>query len=408
MTLDRPAGALGFAAWLLAATLLLAEVALRVAGLAYPSFYLSDPWRGKALRPGATGRVRGETTVALQINSDGLRDREHARAKPDDVFRVVVLGDSYAQASQVALQDAFWAVAERRLATCPAFGRRRVEFVNFGVAGYGTGQELLTLRHYAWSYEPDLVLLAFFVGNDVADNSSDLSFEQRPYFRVEGGRLVVDWSFRDRWSYRLRASPAGAALYRIVDRSRVAQAVNHILNRWRGRRLAEREGRLSRQGAAAAIEPGIDVAIYGPPVDATWTAAWQTTEELLREIQREVEGHGAAMLLVTLSIGVQVHPDRALREAFQRELYVPDTFYADRRLETFARDAGISSLILAPELQQYAVAHGVPLHGFATSRLGFGHWNERGHALAGERIARRICESPELQGERPVAGSSDP
>jgi hypothetical protein len=33
------------------------------------------------------------------------------------------------------------------------------------------------------------------------------------------------------------------------------------------------------------------------------------------------------------------------------------------------------------------------LHGFANRRMGFGHWNERGHHLAGETIAEHVCRS---------------
>jgi hypothetical protein len=31
------------------------------------------------------------------------------------------------------------------------------------------------------------------------------------------------------------------------------------------------------------------------------------------------------------------------------------------------------------------------VHGFRNTRLGFGHWNKTGHALAAELIARRMC-----------------
>lgn len=82
----------------------------------------------------------------MRINAAGLRDRDHVRSKPQGTFRVAILGDSYAEAFQVDTSQAFWAVAERELAECPALAGRVVEAINFGVAGYGNAQAIETLR----------------------------------------------------------------------------------------------------------------------------------------------------------------------------------------------------------------------------------------------------------------------
>ena len=56
------------------------------------------------------------------------------------------------------------------------------------MSNYGTAQELLTLRQCVWRYDPDLVLLAFFTGNDVWDNSRALKNDPEvPYFSLEDG-----------------------------------------------------------------------------------------------------------------------------------------------------------------------------------------------------------------------------
>ena len=51
----------------------------------------------------------------------------------------------------------------------------------------------------------------------------------------------------------------------------------------------------------------------------------------------------------------------------------------------------INVLTLAPELQEYAELKNVTLHGFG-SDLGNGHWNVTGNRVAGELIAKKICE----------------
>src|SRR5438067_1886482 len=99
--------------------LLIAEMGLRVIGYTYPIFYTTDEARGYALRPCMQGWYRKENEVYVKINCDGLRDREHAKQKPPGTFRIAVVGDSYAEALQVPLEDAFWSVMEKQLQACP-------------------------------------------------------------------------------------------------------------------------------------------------------------------------------------------------------------------------------------------------------------------------------------------------
>jgi len=107
---------------------LLAEGMLRIAGYSYPEFYQPDQTRGYALRPNMAGRYRKEGDSFVRINSDGLRDREHSFAKPAGTVRIAVIGDSYPEAFPVSQTEAFWALMEKRLQECGAFGghvRRR-------------------------------------------------------------------------------------------------------------------------------------------------------------------------------------------------------------------------------------------------------------------------------------------
>ena len=80
----------------------------------------------------------------IRINSDGLRDRAHAR-DPPQTLRIAIVGDSFSAAMQVPMEQTFWSILERELKDCPVIDQQNVEVINFGVDKYGTTQELLTL-----------------------------------------------------------------------------------------------------------------------------------------------------------------------------------------------------------------------------------------------------------------------
>ncbi|MDR3638640.1 MAG: SGNH/GDSL hydrolase family protein [Isosphaeraceae bacterium] len=369
-------------------SLVIGELGLRLLGVSFQDFYRADPVRGTSHRPGARGWFRREGRQYIVINSDGFRDRERSRRKPTGVYRVAVLGDSFTEAFQVAQHDAFWAVLERELNGCPAFRGRTVEVLNFGVSDYGTAQELLTLRHCIWDYAPDLILLAFFTGNDVWDNVRTLKSDpEAPYYVLKDGALVLDDSFRNTPRQGAERSWARRALRGVIESSRLLQLVRQAWGvAW------SRSGNLSRASTGKEYTASwYQNPIYREPTSSDWAEAWEVTERLLLEMRDEARRHGVQFMVATLSNGPQVHPDARVRQQLARALGVADLDYPDRRLRRFGESAGIAVFNLAPPFRAEAERRQVFLHGFDAD-LGTGHWNEAGHQLAGRILARWICE----------------
>jgi hypothetical protein len=392
--------------------LFLAEIALRIMGYSYPVFYMTDVQRGYALRPSMEGWYRKENEVYVRINSDGLRDREHSKTKPPDTLRIAVVGDSYPEALQVPMENAFWYVMEQRLKECGAFAGRQVEVINFGVSGYGTAQELITLRQQVWAYSPDIVMLAVTTNNDISDNSRVLKrTNQIPYFVFRDGQLALDDSFLTTRTFRLNNSFLGRTGAWMRDNLRVIQAIHQAHTALKYYLASRREQAQKQTGTqtAAAVQPapaqqkadatpaapaeefGVDHLIYREPSDPVWDDAWRVTEALILQMRDEVRQHGAQFVLTTLSNGIQVFPDSKGREDFMKRLGAGDLFYPDRRLKALCEREGISVITLAPALQAYADEHKAYLHGFG-KEIGSGHWNPLGHRIAGEMLAQEICK----------------
>jgi hypothetical protein len=379
-----------------------AEIGLRVMGYSYPEFYMVDESRGYALRPGMEGWYRKEGEAYIRINRDGLRDREHPKAKPPDTFRIALLGDSYPEAFPVPLEEAFWMVMEKRLEECSSFSGRKIEVINFGVSGYGTAQELITLQEHVWQYSPDVVMLAVTTNNDITDNSRVLKKTDRvPYFFYRDRHLVLDDSFKNTRKFRFQNSAIGRAGSWIYDHSRLVQAISQahlalkILMASRRSHL-QAAVVLSSAGATPKVEEvpsaelGLDNAVYLEPRDAIWNDAWRVTEDLIVMMASEVKDKGAKFVVVTLSNGPQVLPIPEYREDFMKRLGISDLLYPDNRIKVLGARNNILVITLAPDLQAYAERNKIYLHGFQNS-LGAGHWNHDGHRVAGEVLAQKFC-----------------
>jgi hypothetical protein len=374
--------------------LAMADIGVRLANHWFPYFYCYDDYRGWGLNPGAHGWYRREGVAYVRINHDGFRGPDYPQRKPPGVIRVAVLGDSYVEAIQVPEDKTFTAVIGRELGHCFLLKGKRIEAMNFGVDGYGTAQELITLRRKVWQYSPDIVVLGIFLGNDVRNNSVALEGDQcRPFYSYHNGRLSLTGPLVDSPAYRMWC----AARFDYRD----LRFVGLFKNTWEA---------ITRGAAtptpAYPVERAINYNIYKPPVDPVWQDAWRVTEALISEMNDEVVHHHAMFLAVTEDTGIQVWPDPQTRKRFEETLGVSDLFYPDRRIAALGRRNHFEVLMLAPLLQSYSETHHVFLHGFKNTPMGFGHWNEVGHEQAGQAIAAKLCNMLAEQNQKKGSGKN--
>ena len=180
---------------------------LRIIDFSYPTLYRLSEDTGIEHYPGAEGWVRHEGKGFVKLNRDGMRGLEHTKEKPSNTIRIAILGDSFGEAFNIPIENTFWGVLEKDLNQCNPFGNKNIEVINFSTSGFGTAQELITLRKRAWAYEPDIVLLTFATQNDVRNNSKTLEPEKmRPFFTLQNGVLILDDSFRYSNEYKTKTS----------------------------------------------------------------------------------------------------------------------------------------------------------------------------------------------------------
>lgn len=198
-----------------------------------PGFFVSDPVRGQRLSANYDGWFAG---VPVHTNRLGFRsDRDFDLEKGPNTFRVVVLGDSVTF-GHGAVHD-YPSLLESLLKAW----RPQVDWQvwNLGVPGYNTGQELAHLLEVGPTYQPDLVVVGFFI-NDIIGNepvtspglvrreaNRALALLQRHWYSVELYKrvmLTAMWRLSGTESSRLRFENLESEERLLTDVATIAEA----------------------------------------------------------------------------------------------------------------------------------------------------------------------------------------
>lgn len=341
---------------------LVLEVGLRLFTESGYTLLLRDQRVGKRYREGFSGRVyvpESDREILLRFNRDGYRGPDRPRDKPPGERRLAVLGDSFVAAVAVEEEETMVDLLEERLSRPGAAW----EVLSFGASGYSTAQSLLTFRHFARAYHPDLVVAAFTVANDLSDNSRELSHARRPYFELDaGGDLVL-----------IPMNRLRTAASRALANSRFYNWLKDSM----------RKGRWALYDAVGLLGPGMQV--FNTRPEGEVERAWAITEALFLELREEAAAVGAAFAVVVIPHGCQ-YDEVMWREVVDKvpaeEAPAFDPGYPGRRLEESLGRHGIPVLSLRPAFREARPG------GVLNWYEGEGHWNERGHRVAAAEIHR--------------------
>ncbi len=131
--------------------------------------YTMNPEIGWTLTPQFDWEFKKDDfRIRVQANADGLRDADYGK-KQDGMFRILGLGDSFAFGWGVELPESFYKVLETNLNSTPG-KKKKFEVVNAGIPGFGTFEAVALTKSIGLKYEPDIVILAFYEGNDYSNN----------------------------------------------------------------------------------------------------------------------------------------------------------------------------------------------------------------------------------------------
>jgi hypothetical protein len=369
--------------------LLALEAALRLFGPFLPGNYDTGPLvrrhptLGHLHTPNYRGWVKTpQFTVQLDFNPMGLRDPRQTYAKPPDTFRILALGDSYVEASQVRAHETAMARLEGLLGSATG---RPVEVINAGVFGYGTAQEYLLLDDIGVSFQPDLVLLFFCHCNDIPNNNyrlelidGELSRALKPYFDLGD----------DDDDLRLIPPPIPSSRTSVRERLRDSSLLYNVVETGVVYKFELQNPQEAFNAVDGLVEPTRGK--YDAKPTGEWDRAWRITDATIERIRNRAAEIGAPLVIV----GV---PEwRMLERAYwQRD--------ANKRLVESGRGGptapvrlldGIAGRLDVPHLDLHAVFQPlVDADGLYRYYIeGDYHWTVEGNLVAAEATAAFLRE----------------
>jgi peptidoglycan/LPS O-acetylase OafA/YrhL/lysophospholipase L1-like esterase len=363
--LSRPAGLIRVVALALMLFLggLAAEFAVRrydpqeVFGWGERPSLQPDAELGWKLAPSRQTRLRWESyDYVVTANSLGFPGPDYPMTKPAATSRILTVGDAFTSAEGVDTNDAWPRLLEKELAG--RLGDRSVQVLNFAITGYGPNQYAAVVEHFAPQYQPDVIIVSFFV-NDFED------------------ALISNDEFRGAIGFG-RPAADGALAY-----ATLAQ-----LRQWVRLHVAEPlYARLSGRPAPHGYFLGQFATLERDQGGVAVAAAEKRVRARLAEIADTARRVGAALLIVMVPAPVQVCEPQQLAY-FPRQLDLRDNRRFDleqpqRMLSAIAADLKLSVYDLRPALRA------VPECAYQANNL---HWTRTGHQRVAAAVAGVVVD----------------
>jgi len=356
------------------------------------SWAVADPWLGWRLAPGHNYWYGHENKnpVLWDVNRYGWRDHNWTLKKPDDVFRIAMLGDSYVEALQVEDQATFTRLTEKELSRQTG---RKIETMNFGRSCNTQSEELLILQREILKFNPDMVVLFYFAVNDIGDlhPSTSLSLLRPFYTENPDGSLSLDVSFNQTREFKLKQwinplKQHSAFISLLTERFIIFQRVQQ----------AQNIGILQDDpNAEHSLKAYLSLATQTP--DKQYLSNYALSKRLISEMAKLCAERGIRFMLVNIDLPSYIP---AIENQFKSADPSFNHLFFDQDLGRFAQQEGFAFVGLEEPFREHYQLDQERLHFKYWDSLGTkgyweygahtGHWNYAGHRFVADLLAEKI------------------
>jgi hypothetical protein len=355
--LERPVLRKGLNIWVfIIISLLFIEVGLRVGLAAYGTVRPLPLWLSFS-EDYSKYKLAAIRFPGHKLNPDGFNDDPFQEEKPPGIRRVIAVGDSFL-VGLVPRERNFIDIMERRIqANLPA------EIYNMGIVHTHPGQYLSVLVKEGLRWNPDVILIGFFVGNDIKANAPEHSFWYRRSIRtitIPRRILALSSELAQRQNKNVPLGWAFGDPGYLDDPEKefpTFSEMKYLRKQRKHLKLTLRRPRWETE------------------------KRWRGTLENLTDIHEVAKERGIPMLLVIMPDEFQVN-ESVRNKAFERFQLAPEDYDVaspQKRLVAFARSRKIVVVDLLEPLREADKVR-------RCYHLQDGHWNSRGNAIAAEAI----------------------
>ncbi len=307
---------------------------------------------------------RVDTKYHITTNSLGWRDDEPHANKT--TTRIEIFGDSFTAGLGVDQEAMFTEVLEHDLL------KNSSEVLSFALGGMGTGHAYHYFDQVGRSYDPDVVVLVFYLGNDWYDNFRNDS--TMPYFTLENNTLLRHNFPPEEREFTENPYPFPLNVHAFL--SEHMYTYNFIYKALFGLPSVRNFLEHTSLGKMGFAPPSYELYQNG----ALYQESVPITTQLLATFKEEVEREGSTFMVIMLPTRVQVNDNEweNLRKGTTETL---DRTLPNTKLTTICTDLEITCVDLLPAFRRQT-AQGEQLY-FNIDP----HTNEEGHKL----IAKEIC-----------------
>ena len=362
--------------------------------------------------PNKTGvHSTSEYRITETMNSEGIRGPEYPRGKRIGEYRILILGDSFAEGYTVEFDDLFSEVLKRRL-NARRDANTSYEVINTGTGGYSTDQELLLFQTIGKAYHPDMVIL-LFVDNDVFyNNSPTYPRGHKPLFRLEGDKIRLTNVPVPSPAAPPLATPQSRVPHHPLGRlkawlSEHSRLYTHTVEQIRQvpalKRVAVTLRFMSPESDEADARVPRDFRLWKRAYDAPTREAWVITEALLRTLRDEAASVGSELIVVYTPLDVLVRA--ADWDAVKARYDLSDKEWNPRQGEAELRAicARLRVSFLSPVDRFREEAERLSKAGRRLYFARDGHWNAEGHRVAGEVLGAYLADRFRVPRKRDAA-----
>lgn len=319
-------------------------------------------------------------------NSWGFHASEFNIEKKSNELRIVVLGDSYVEALQIPLDKTFSMILEKYLNQSKLTNKKIVVYP-IGISGNGTYLNYLYYLNYARKLKPDIVILAFLFGNDLRDDSDELSkiylkqtsdfaikIKPQPKFDSEGNLII---------SLPQIKSSSNKIILEFKNVLKKSKAIVFLYNQFVQMKNNYFIKKSEKKEELGFIPIDNQVALKNYP--EYWENAWLLEKKLLQIFKETVEKDGAKFILISLTEHWRVDKNALRNYSWYNQL---DLDKPEKMLSEIAKDLEITYFPLLPYFRM-KFEKDKTMEVFECD----GHWNEIGHRWAAEVLFQFFQEN---------------